>query len=58
MFGLKIATEKVARETLESNINNNIVTMNSQTGLTISNADKTYGIRLTSVGMQFLINND
>ena len=55
MFGLKIATEQVARIALENNINNNIITMNSQDGLTVSSNDSQYGIRLTSVGLQFLL---
>ena len=50
MFGLKIASEKVAREALENNINNNIIKMDAQTGLTVSSADSSYGIRLTSAG--------
>ena len=55
MFGLKIASETVARSAIEHNINNHIITMNSQNGLTVSSSDNTYGIRLTSVGMQFLL---
>lgn len=58
MFGLKIASETVARSAIEHNINNNIITMNSQNGLTVSSSNNTYGIRLTSVGMQFLLNGN
>lgn len=58
MFGYKLASEAVAREALASSINNNIVEINGQNGVTISSANAQYGIRLTSVGLQFLLNGD
>ena len=57
MFGKKIAAETIARQALEGNINNNIVTINGQNGVTIKSANEEYGIRLTSAGLQFLLND-
>lgn len=56
MFGLKLASEAASRKLLAQNINNEIVTVDGQDGVTIKNASNpSYGIRLTSLGMQFLL---
>ena len=57
MFGYKLAAEALERKLLSDNINNNIVTINNQDGITVSGEDSSYGIRLTSLGMQFLLEN-
>jgi hypothetical protein len=59
MFGKQLASETLERQLLNSNINNQIVEINGENGITISGKDTqghSYGIRLTSLGMQFLLN--
>ena len=57
MEGEISASKALIQQELTTTTNNNIFTLDANDGITVENANKTYGIRLTSLGIQFKLNN-